>query len=693
LNPPSDRPRSSRPEAVTGGTPAPFGLLDADGRIVSVNRAWRDVEDSDAPFGSSFPVGARYQDLCDGWGRPRGAALSEAVRAVLAGERDEARVAYEYPGGGGSRRSEMQVSRFDLGGATHALVLHRLPHPERDENLLHRLRGAGSSVGARTTSLARQAPGLVGARERAVETMRIKAELMTNLSHEIRTPLNGIIGMTDLALETDLNDEQSEYLTAVHSAAHSLLALLNNILDFPCVDSDRIILAEVPFRPNDLVAATLGPLEPRARGKGLDLSCEMDPGIPDRLIGDPGRLGQILHNLVDNAIKFTERGGIAVRAVQDRLSDGRMSIRFDVVDSGIGVDPSLHERIFESFAQADGSSTRRYGGTGLGLTLSSRLVALMGGHLRVESRAGRGSTFSFTLSFRLGNEPRLHPLPGEADDARARVAPAVSDRGSTVPLRARPRSILTLVAEDNPVGQRIARSALERAGHRVEIVDNGKDAVHLATSGQFGLVFMDIEMPVLDGFGATALIREHEKGTGGHLPIVGMIDPTVPPDRERFRRAGMDDVLAKPFDQETLEAMLLRYGVGTDAERAPTETEELRRPELPFVDGDRLLEQSGGAPQLLAELVELFMEERATMLEPVVRAIERWDPRELEQAAHRLRGTFGSLAAPRATEAARRLELIARAGDPDLAQAALTSLRCEVDRLEDELQAVAKRAF
>jgi len=238
----------------------------------------------------------------------------------------------------------------------------------------------------------------------------------------------------------------------------------------------------------------------------------------------------------------------------------------------------------------------------------------------------------------------------------------------------------------------MVKSALERSGHLVELVENGKDAVERVASGHFDLVFMDIEMPVLDGFGATALIREHEKGTKRHTPIVAMTGPTMLPDRKRFRRAGMDDVLVKPFDPDKLEALLIRYGVALDGGASSRDHQPEHPPgDLPLVDSDRLFERAGGSREHVAELVEMFVEERAAILEPIVQAIEQCDTFELEQAAHKLKGTFGSLAAPRATEAARRLELIARIGNLDEAQAALTFLQGEIARLEHELQSIVDR--
>jgi signal transduction histidine kinase/DNA-binding response OmpR family regulator len=639
-------------------------VLDRTGTIVAVDRLWRDTAQDGVPFGERFPHGACYPDLCECWGRPQAPALCAVIRAVLAGECVDGRVAYDLMDTQGERRRfEMRVARIDLNDSPHVLVLHMDQRHEQD--LLERFQAAQSCVEEQTADLARQATDLIQAREQAVAFVRGKTDFMANLSHEILTPMNGIIGMTDLALETRSKDDQREYLLAVRSAANSLLTLFNNILDFSSSEGGQLILARTAFSLRDVVTETLDSFALRAREKGIDLRQELDPEVPDLLVGDPARLSQILFNVIDNAVKFTERGRVSVHAVAERVIDGKITVLFKVLDTGIGIDPSLHEEIFRSFIQADGSTTRRHGGTGLGLTIASQLATSMDSALHVKSRLGEGSTFSFAVTLEIGRKPSLRPVP--QPDANPQ-AESPSDAGACGR-----GGLRILVAEDNPVSRSMARSALERLGHTVELVENGKDAVQQAVSERFDLVLMDIELPVLDGFGATALIREHEKGNDHHVPIVAMIGHGTEPDRERFRRAGMDDVLSKPFEEIQLDALLEFHRAESLAGRRP-------------LDDRRLLEQSAGDPQVAIELISMFLKEREKVLEPIAQAIEECNTAEIERAAFKLTGKFGSLAAPRATEAAKRLERLGRVGDLEQSVAALAVLRGEVGLLENELR-------
>jgi CheY-like chemotaxis protein len=633
--------------------------------------------------------------------------------------------------------------------------------------------------------------------------------------------MNGIIGMTALALDTELTPYQADCLNAVKSSAESLLTILNDILDFSKIESRKLELEAVPFSLADAIGDALKPLGVRAHAKGLELLCDIAPDTPAGIVGDPVRLKQVITNLVGNAVKFTDTGEVGVEVIVAERSEDDVLLRCTVRDTGIGVPEDKRWEIFGAFVQADASTTRRHGGTGLGLTISSQLAEMMGGRLWLESQLGAGSQFHFVVRLAVPEQVAAAPPPafdlrtvralvvddnatnrrilaeileswqmaavgvataGEALDAlRAAVAaaqpfhlvltdalmpevdgftlasqiaaddqlnavkivlltsagsPALEGRRAAAfvatlvkPVkqselldaivtafaapdaaarrpRARPArrsrraspALRVLVAEDNATNQKLVEALLDQQGHQVSIVNNGRLAVERAAQEPFDIILMDVQMPVMSGLEATAAIREAERHTGRHIPIVAITARAMAGDREQCLAAGMDAYVSKPVQAEELFAAIdAMAGSRTPAARSPetpARPEQRRGAPSPdpkqagSVDRSALLAGFGGRGDLVKQVIDVFLTDAPVMLTRLNEAARAENAAELAAAAHAIKGSAGLFAKGEAYDDARALELRARGGDVSAADRARQDIERSVSRLMTELAGI-----
>jgi len=510
-----------------------------------------------------------------------------------------------------------------------------------------------------------------------------KSEFLATMSHEIRTPMNGVIGMAGLLAATALSAEQRRYVEAVRASGETLLALINDILDISKIEARRLELESIDFDLGALLEEFFEMMALRAEGKALALSCAISRGTPLGLRGDPLRLRQVLFNLVGNALKFTDKGEIAMRVDVERDEATAVTLRFSVRDTGIGIPASRLGILFETFSQVDASTTRKHGGTGLGLAISKQLAELMGGEIGVASEEGRGSEFFFTAQFekRAGSTV----CPGIVlEDRDPETRGKNSATGQSPPIRLQ-KDVRILLVEDNATNQDVALGLLANLGLRADLARDGREALATMRRESFGLVLMDVQMPGMDGFEATRLFRSSDAGaTPTDVPIVAMTAYAMQGDKERCLAAGMNDYLAKPITGESLLRLLekwLALPIEAKADRQDAHRAETRT-DAPAFAYDALLDRLLGDVDLAQQVARGFLEDIPKQIDALRDFIAAGDAKGTELKAHTIKGAASTVGGAQLAAAAAALEAAGRRGDLASAGESLTELASRFARLE-----------